>query len=180
MEAQRSQALLELHEGLHSPLTERRDAALKRVAEEGELSTIAELVRLRSETEEQAVREEVGKLLRGLKLEGAGSVLLETALLPEFADQLPDLLGFLWESGGSADGHLRVLSTRAVEMGMPVMVEALTLFEALPEWVEDEADLLDALLILNQGLSALQGGNAEAEQEMLKMMLAELMRRERA
>jgi len=56
----------------------------------------------------------------------------------------------------------------------------LTLFEALPEWLEDEADLLDAMLILQQGYKALQGGNAKAEEEMLKLMLAELMQRERA
>ena len=43
-----------------------------------------------------------------------------------------------------------------------------------------EADLLDAMLILQQGLQARQGGNAMAEEEMLKLMLAELMRRERA
>ena len=122
----------------------------------------------------------MGKLLRGLKLEGAGSALIEVALLPENADQLADLLGFLWECGGSAEGHLRILSTRAVEQGMPIMVEALTLFEALPEWLDDEADLLDAMLILQQGRNALQGGNATAEEELLKLMLAELMQRERA
>ena len=42
-------------------------------------------------------------------------------------------------------------------MGMPVMVEALTLFEALPEWVEDEGDLLEAMLVLKQGAEARQG-----------------------
>jgi hypothetical protein len=63
---------------------------------------------------------------------------------------------------------------------MAIMVETLTLFEALPEWLEDEADLLDAMLILQQGRNALQGGNATAEEEMLKLMLAELMQRERA
>jgi len=173
-------ALAELHSGLHSPLSELRDAALKRVAQEGELDTIPELVRLRGASDEPEVREKVGKLLRGLKLEGAGAVLLETAMQPEHADQLPELLGFLWECGGSAEGHLRGLATRSVDQGMPVMVEALTLFEALPEWVEDEADLLDAMLILQQGLQARQGGNAVAEEEMLKLMLAELMRRERA
>jgi len=180
MEAKKAQALVDLHEGLRSPLEERRDAALKRVAQEGELSTIKELVRLRGETDEPGVKEEIGKLLRGLKLEGAGAVLIETALQPEHADQLPELLGFLWECGGSAEGHLQVLSTRAVALGMPVMVEALTLFEALPEWVDDEADLLDSMLILQQGLQARKGGNATAEEEMLKLMLAELMRRERA
>ncbi len=180
MSPKKTAALADLHAGLHSPLAERRDAALKRVAEEGELSTIPELVRLRGEAEEDGVRIEVGKLLRGLKLEGAGAVLMETALLPEHAEQLPELLGFLWECGGSAEGHLRTLSTRAVEQGMPIMVEALTLFEALPEWVEEEADLLDAMLILQQGIQARHGGNASSEQEMLKMMLAELMRRERA
>lgn len=180
MEAKKAVALAELHEGLHSVLAERRDAALKRVQDEGELETIAELVRLRGETDESGVKEEVGKLLRGLKLEGAGSTLMEVALLPDNADQLPDLLGFLWECGGTAEGHLRILSTRAVEQGMAIMVEALTLFEALPEWLEDEADLLDAMLILQQGYKALQGGNAKAEEEMLKLMLAELMQRERA
>ena len=60
------------------------------------------------------------------------------------------------------------------------MVEALTLFEALPEWLDDEADLLDAMLILQQGRNALKGGNATAEEELLKLMLAELMQRERA
>ena len=64
-------------------------------------------------------------------------------------------------------------------MGMPIMVEALTFFEELPEWCEDEADLLDAMLVLQQGLTARQGGNASAEVEMLKLMLAELMKRER-
>ena len=180
MEAKKAQALKELHEGLHSPLAERRDAALKRVAQEGELSTIPELIRLRGESDEPEVREEIARLLRGLKLEGAGAVLMETALMPENVEQLPELLGFLWECGGSAEGQLRAISTRAVELGMPIMVEALTLFEALPEWVEEEADLLDAMLILQQGLQARQGGNAMAEEEMLKLMLAELMRRERA
>ena len=173
-------ALAELHNGLHSPLSELRDAALKRVAQEGELDTISELVRLRGATDEPEVREKVGKLLRGLKLEGAGAVLLETAMQAEHADQLPELLGFLWESGGSAEGHLRGLASRSVDQGMSVMVEALTLFEALPEWVEDEADLLDAMLILQQGIAAREGGNAQAEVEMLKMMLTELARRERA
>lgn len=180
MDPKKAALLADLHSGLHSPLVERRDAALKRVAEEGDLSTIPELVRLRGETDEEPIRNEIGSLLRGLKLEGAGEVLMETALLPEHAEQLPELLGFLWECGGSAQGHLRILSTRSVEHGMPIMVEALTLFEALPEWVEDEADLLDAMLILQQGIQARQGGNASAEQDMLKMMLAELMRRERA
>ena len=179
MSTKKAQALAELHAGLHSPVDERRDAALKRVASEGELETIAELVRLRGETDEPQVREEVGKLLRGLKLEGAGTVLMEVALMPENADPLSDLLGFLWECGGNADGQLTALSTRAVEMGMPIMVEALTLFEELPEWCEDEADLLDAMLVLQQGLTARQGGNASAEVEMLKLMLAELMKRER-
>jgi hypothetical protein len=180
MEAEKAASLAKLHKGLHSPIAEQRDAALKGVSELGELETIAELVRLRGETDEASVKEQVGKLLRGLKLEGAGSTLLEVALLPENADQLADLLGFLWECGGSAEGQLRTLSTRAVEHGMDVMVEALTLFEALPEWLDDEADLLDAMLILQQGRAALQGGNATAEQEMLKLMLAELMQRERA
>ena len=180
MDSKKAQLLADLHAGLQSPISERRDAALKRVPHDGELSTIPELVKLLNETDEEAVRAEVGKLLRSMKLEGAGSVLMETALHPEFSNQLPLLLGFLWESGGSGEGHLRTLSTRAVELGMPIMVEALTLFEALPEWVEDEADLLDAMLILQQGIQARQGGNAAAEQEMLKMMLAELMKRERA
>ncbi len=180
MESKKAAALAELHEGLHSVVAERRDAALKRASDEGELETIPELVRLRGETDEPSVKEEVGKLLRGLKLEGAGSALMEVALLPENADQLADLLGFLWECGGSAEGHLRILSTRAVEQGMPIMVEALTLFEALPEWLDDEADLLDAMLILQQGRNALKGGNATAEEELLKLMLAELMQRERA
>jgi hypothetical protein len=180
MEAKKAAALAELHEGLHSVIAEQRDAALKRVSNEGELETIAELVRLRGETEEDSVKEEIGKLLRGLKLEGAGSTLMEVALMPDNADQLADLLGFLWECGGSAEGHLRNLATRSVEQGMAIMVETLTLFEALPEWLEDEADLLDAMLILQQGRNALQGGNATAEEEMLKLMLAELMQRERA
>jgi hypothetical protein len=180
MNAKKAHSLAELHEGLHSVVAERRDAALKRVAEEGELETIAELVKLRGETDEPPVKEEIGKLLRGLKLEGAGNALLDAALLPENTEQLADLLGFLWECGGSADGHLRILSTRSVAEGMAVMVETLTLFEALPEWVEDEADLLDAMLILQQGLTARKGGNAAAEEEMLKLMLAELMQRERA
>lgn len=180
MDSKKAQALADLHAGLHSPIVERRDAALKRVADEGELSTIGELVRLRGETDEPVVREEIGRLLRGLKLEGAGTTLLEVALRSEHADQLADLLGFLWESGGHAEGHLRTLSVRSVELGMPIMVEVLTLFEELPEWVEDEADLLDAILILQQGLSARQGGNASAEEELLKLMLAELLKRERA
>jgi hypothetical protein len=60
------------------------------------------------------------------------------------------------------------------------MVEALTLIEALPEWVEDEGDLLEAMLILKQGAEALHGGNAEAEVAMLGMMWKELAGRERA
>ncbi len=179
MATKKALALAELHEGLHSPVEERRDAALKRVAAEGELATIGELVRLRGETDEPKVREEVANLLRGLKLEGAGTELIAVALRPEHADQLADLLGFLWECGGNADGQCRNLAIRSVEMGMPVMVEVLTLFEELPEWLDDEADLLDAMLILKQGLSARQGGNATTEVEMLKLMLAELMKRER-
>ena len=81
---------------------------------------------------------------------------------------------------GCGDGHLKMLATRCVEMGMPVMVEALTLIEALPEWVEDEGDLLEAMLILKQGAEARQGGNAEAEVAMLGMMWKELAGRERA
>ena len=52
----------------------------------------------------------------------------------------------------------------------------LTLIEALPEWVEDEGDLLEAMLILKQGAEACQGGNAEAEVAMLGMMWKELGR----
>ena len=56
MEKDRAKALAELHSALHSPVAEMRDAALKRVKQEGEVSTVAELVRLRGETDEGAVR----------------------------------------------------------------------------------------------------------------------------
>ena len=180
MEKDRAKALAELHSALHSPVAEMRDAALKRVKQEGEVSTVAELVRLRGETDEDAVRREVDALLRSLKLEGAGDALMAAALAPDNTDQLPELLACLWESGGSAEGHLKALATRCVEMGMPVMVEALTLFEALPEWVEDEGDLLEAMLVLKQGAEARQGGNADAEVSLLGMMWKELAGRERA
>ena len=180
MEKKQSKALAELHSALHSPLAEIRDAALKRVKKEGEVSTVAELIRLRGETDEASVRREVDDVLRGLKLEGAGEALLSSALDSQNLEQLPELLACLWECGGSADGHLKALSTKCVEMGMPVMVEALTLFEALPDLVEDEGDLLEAMLILKQGAQALEGGNAEAEIAMLGMMWKELAGRERA
>ena len=180
MEQKRSQVLAELHSSLHSPVAEMRDAGLKRVKDEGDLSTVAELVRLRSETDEEAVRKQVDDILRGLKLEGAGEALLVAALEAENADQMPALLACLWECGGTAEGHLKTLSTRCVEMGMPVMVEALTLIEALPELVEDEADLLEAMMVLQQGIEARKGGNAEAEVALLAMMWKTLSGRERA
>ena len=180
MEKDRAKALAELHGALHSPVAEMRDAALKRVKQEGEVSTVAELVRLRGETEEDAVRREVDGVLRSLKLEGAGDALMSAALDANNTEQLPELLACLWECGGSGEGHLKALSTRCVDMGMPVMVEALTLFEALPEWVEDEGDLLDAMLVLKQGAEARQGGNADAEVALLGMMWKELAARERA
>ena len=46
--------------------------------------------------------------------------------------------------------------------------------------MEDEGDLLEAMLILKQGAEARQGGNAEAEVAMLGMMWKELAGRERA
>ena len=46
MEAEKAASLAKLHKGLHSPIAEQRDAALKGVSELGELETIAELVRL--------------------------------------------------------------------------------------------------------------------------------------
>ncbi len=180
MEEKRAKALVELHAALHSPLVEMRDSAMKRVKEEGDISTVAELVQLRGATDEPEVRKQVDDILRGLKLEGAGSALLEAALEPEHGHQLPELLGCLWECGGTAEGHLKALATRCVDAGMPVMVEALTLFEALPEWVEDEGDLLEAMLILRQGVEARKGGNAEAETALLGMMWKELSGRERA
>ena len=180
MEEKRAKDLAELHAALHSPVSEMRDAALKRVKEEGDVSTVAELVQLRGNSEEADVQRQVDDILRGLKLEGAGQALLTAALEPENADQLPALLGCLWECGGTAEGHLKALATRCVEMGMPVMVEALTLIEALPEWVEDEGDLLEAMLILQQGVEARKGGNAEAETALLGMMWKELSSRERA
>jgi len=180
MEKERAKALAELHDALHSPVAEMRDAALKRVKQDGEVTTVAELVRLRRETDEDAVRKEVDAVLRSLKLEGAGEALLDAALDTDNVEQLPELLACLWECGGTAEGHLKMLATRCVEMGMPVMVEALTLIEALPEWVEDEGDLLEAMLILKQGAEARQGGNAEAEVAMLGMMWKELAGRERA
>ena len=180
MEQQRAKALAELHAALHSPVSEMRDAALKRVKEEGDISTVSELVRLQGECEEEPVRREIDAILRGLKLEGAGEALLSAALDPVHADQLPELLACLWECGGTAEGHLKTLATRCVEMGMPVMVEALTLIEALPGWVEDEGDLLEAMLILQQGVEARKGGNAEAESALLGMMWKELSGRERA
>ena len=180
MENDRSKVLAELHGALHSPVAEMRDAALKRVKQEGQLSTVAELVRLRGDTEEEDVKREVDGVLRCLKLEGAGAVLISTALEPGNVEQLPELLSCLWECGGSAEGHLKALSTRCVELGMPVMVEALTLFEALPEWVDDEGDMLEAMLILKQGAEARQGGNADAEVAMLGLMWKELAGRERA
>ena len=91
MEKERSKALVELHGALHSPVAEMRDAALKRVKQEGEVSTVAELVRLRRETDEGAVRREVDAVLRSLKLEGAGEALLEAALDLDNAEQLPHL-----------------------------------------------------------------------------------------
>lgn len=180
MEKKQPKALAELHSALHSPLAEMRDAALKRVKHDGEVSTVAELIRLRGETDEDEVRREVDAVLRGLKLEGAGEALISGALSSQNVEQLPELLACLWECGGSAEGHLKDLSTKCVEMGMPVMVEALTLFEAMPEWVEDEGDLLEAMLILKQGAEALKGGNAEAEVAMLGIMWKELASRERA
>ena len=47
MEKERAKALAELHGALHSPVAEMRDAALKRVKQDGEVTTVAELVRLR-------------------------------------------------------------------------------------------------------------------------------------
>jgi len=180
MEEKQAKALAALHEALHSPVAEMRDAALKRVKGGGDSSTVAELVQLRGATDEPAVRKQVDDILRGLKLEGAGNALLEAALDPDQDHQLAELLGCLWECGGSAEGHLKALAARCVDMGMPVMVEALTLFEALPEWVEDEGDLLEAMLILQQGVEARKGGNAEAETALLGMMWKELSSRERA
>ena len=180
MENKPSKALADLHSALHSPVAEMRDAALKRVKQEGQVSTVAELIRLRGETEEAEVRKEVDNVLRGLKLEGACNALLSEALTSENMDQLPELLACLWECGGSAEGHLKALSKKCIEMGMPVMIEVLTLFEELPRYVEDEGDLLEAMLILKQGSEALEGGNAEAERAMLGMMWKELASRERA
>ena len=180
MEEKRSQSLAELHSSLHSPVAEIRDAGLKRVKDEGGLSTVAELLRLRSETDENTVQKQVDDVLRGLKLEGAGEALLHAALESDHAEQLPALLACLWECGGTAEGHLEALSTRCVEIGMPVMVEALTLMEALPEVVDDEADLMEAMLVLQQGIEALKGGNAESQVTLLAMMWKTLSERERA
>jgi len=180
MEQKRAKALAELHAALHSPLAEMRDAGLKRVKDEGDLSTVAELVQLRGTTDEEAVRKQVDDILRGLKLEGAGDALMTVALEPEHSDQLPALLACLWECGGTAEGHLKTLSTRCVDMGMPVMVEALTLIEELPEWVEDEGDLLEAMMVLQQGIEARKGGNSEPEVALLAMMWKALSGRERA
>ena len=66
MEKKQSKALAELHSALHSPLAEMRDAALKRVKQEGEISTVAELIRLRGETDEEGVRREGDEVLRGV------------------------------------------------------------------------------------------------------------------
>ena len=88
MEKERVKALAELHGALHSPVAEMRDAALKRVKQDGEVTTVAELVRLRRETDEDAVRKEVDAVLRSLKLEGAGEALLDVAL-----DRIQDLGG---------------------------------------------------------------------------------------
>ena len=63
---------------------------------------------------------------------------------------------------------------------MPVMVEALTLMEAFPEVVDDEADLMEAMLVLQQGIEALKGGNAESQVTLLAMMWKTLSERERA
>ena len=105
---------------------------------------------------------------------------MTVALEPEHSDQLPALLACLWECGGTAEGHLKTLSTRCVDMGMPVMVEALTLIEELPEWVEDEGDLLEAMMVLQQGIEARKGGNSEPEVALLAMMWKALSGRERA
>lgn len=180
MNNQQNQALAELHASLHSPVSELRDAALKRCRQEGEVSTVAELVKLRGVCEEANVIRQIDDILRGLKMDGAGEALLSAALDATHADQLPALLGCLWECGGSAEGHLRLLAMRCVEQGMPVMVEAWTLIEALPEWVEDEGDLLEAMMIIQQGIEARKGGNAEAEVALLAMMWKELSSRERA
>ena len=69
MEAKKAAALAELHEGLHSVLSERR-CRLERVHREGELETIAELVRLRGETDEPVSKRRVGKLLQGAQARG--------------------------------------------------------------------------------------------------------------
>jgi hypothetical protein len=46
--------------------------------------------------------------------------------------------------------------------------------------VDDEADLLEAMLVLQQGIEALKGGNAESQVTLLAMMWKTLSERERA
>ena len=106
---------------------------------------------------------------------------MEVALLPDNADQLPDLLGFLWECGGSCRGtsaHFVHPCSGTGDGRYGRSIDAL-LRRSLNGWKTKQTCWMPCSYY-SKASKALQGGNATAEEEMLKLMLAELMQRERA
>lgn len=114
-------------------------AAVKKTSKNGDASFIHPLLIAYRDAGEGKIRDEIGKMLRELKISEGEDILLEALKGEEFPGMEGDLMSFIWNSGFQTVDDLEVIVDKALKGDYMCAVEGLTLLESLGGPVNEES-----------------------------------------